>query len=101
LEVIEMKSAAVSQLKASLSEYLSFVKDGEEVLITERGKPIAKVVPIDGASKVSARRMELARRGIIRLGRGRVSEETAKGLPVVNIPQDVLAGIMDEVREED
>ncbi|PYN64673.1 MAG: type II toxin-antitoxin system prevent-host-death family antitoxin, partial [Candidatus Rokuibacteriota bacterium] len=40
-----MTSAAVAKLKASLSEYLARVKAGEEVIVTERGKPIAKIVP--------------------------------------------------------
>jgi len=33
-----MKTAAVSELKARLSEYLNQVKAGMEVLITDRGK---------------------------------------------------------------
>jgi prevent-host-death family protein len=40
-----METAAISKLKASLSEYLSKVKAGEKVLVTERGKPIAKIIP--------------------------------------------------------
>ena len=40
-----MKTATVSKLKASLSEYLRQVKAGEEVLVTERGRPIAKLAP--------------------------------------------------------
>ena len=40
-----MKTATVSKLKASLSEYLRQVKAGEEVLVTERGRPIAKLTP--------------------------------------------------------
>ena len=40
------RSATVSKLKATLSEHLARVKAGEEVIITERGKPIAKIVPI-------------------------------------------------------
>jgi prevent-host-death family protein len=39
------KTAAVSELKASLSRYLDHVKAGEEVIVTERGRPIARVVP--------------------------------------------------------
>ena len=40
-----MKTAGVAELKASLSKYLKHVKDGKEVIITERGKAIARVVP--------------------------------------------------------
>lgn len=62
-----MKSAAVSKLKATLS--LARVKAGEELIVLERGKPIAKLVPIprDGAAS-SAHLVDLARGGIVRLG---------------------------------
>ena len=41
-----MKAAKVSELKAGLSKYLARVKRGEQVVITERGRPIAKLVPL-------------------------------------------------------
>jgi prevent-host-death family protein len=41
-----MKAAKVSELKAGLSKYLARVKRGEQVLITERGRPVAKLVPL-------------------------------------------------------
>ncbi len=68
-----MKSAAVSKLKASLSEYLARVKAGEEVIVTERGKPIAKIVPLrHDQADVSAHLLELARAGLVRLGSGKL-----------------------------
>ena len=37
-----MKNVAkVSELRASMSKYLARVKEGEEVVITQRGKPVA------------------------------------------------------------
>ena len=39
-----MPTAAVSDLKARLSEYLKRVKAGPEILITDRGKPVARQV---------------------------------------------------------
>lgn len=68
-----MKSARVSELKASLSRYLARVKRGEEVVVTERGHPIAKLVPVTadalgGEPRLSA----LERAGVIRRGAGRL-----------------------------
>ena len=61
-----MKTAAVSKLKASLSEYLARVKAGEEVIVTERGKPIAKIVPFGGnEAEIPAHLLEKARAGLI------------------------------------
>jgi len=37
----------VRELKNSLSAYLAKVKDGEEVVVTDRGTPVARLVPID------------------------------------------------------
>jgi prevent-host-death family protein len=68
-----MKSAAVAELKASLSRYLAGVKAGEQLVITERGKPIAKIVPIRvGDSEEERRLHELEARGLVRLGSARL-----------------------------
>ena len=42
-----MVVASVATLKASLSELLAGVKAGEEVVITERGRPVARIVPYE------------------------------------------------------
>jgi prevent-host-death family protein len=34
------------QLKSKLSEYMRRVKAGETIIVTERGKPIGQIVPI-------------------------------------------------------
>jgi len=68
-----MRSAAISELKATLSEILTHVKAGEEVVVTERGKPIAKIMPfLPQGNQASAHLAELARAGLIRLGSGKV-----------------------------
>ena len=48
-----MKTAKVSELKASLSKYVAHVKSGEEVLVTERGKPVAKPAECVSGSSVA------------------------------------------------
>jgi prevent-host-death family protein len=37
----------IATLKASLSELLANVKAGEEVVVTERGRPVARIVPYE------------------------------------------------------
>jgi prevent-host-death family protein len=64
-----VKIANISALKASLSEYLAGVKAGEEVVVTERGRPVAKIVPYrPGPEDIS----DLVRSGEVRLGVGRL-----------------------------
>lgn len=41
-----MKQVGVRELKNSLSRYLGRVKDGEIITITDRDKPVARLVPI-------------------------------------------------------
>ena len=38
-------SVNIRELKAHLSKYLRKVKEGKTVLITERGKPIGRIIP--------------------------------------------------------
>jgi prevent-host-death family protein len=65
-----VKTVAVSELKSLLSKYLSQVKAGEEVVITDRGKPIAKLIPISRADMdISAHLMTLERAGLARIGK--------------------------------
>ncbi len=42
-----MISAGIKELKNNLSRYLSQVKNGEDILVTERGKAIARIIRDD------------------------------------------------------
>jgi prevent-host-death family protein len=63
-----MTTVGVAQLKAQLSRYLDTVKHGEEVVVTERGRPIAKLVALGGTERAESRRERLARAGVLVLG---------------------------------
>lgn len=41
---------AVTDLRAHLSDWLGRARDGEEVVVTDRGIPVARLVGIDTAS---------------------------------------------------
>lgn len=95
-----MKTTAVAQLKASLSKYLAQVKSGEEILITERGKPVAKLVPLTrDRSTVSGHLLELERAGILRLGTGRLPDDFWK-LPRPRDPKGRILKALLAEREE-
>ena len=59
-----MRSTGIAELKAGFSEYLARVKAGEEVLITEHGRPVARIVPLSAAETSGVE--ELVRAGILR-----------------------------------
>ena len=44
------KAIGVRELKARLSEYLDAVQEGKEVIVTDRGRPVARLVPMQGGS---------------------------------------------------
>ena len=91
-----MKTATVSKLKASLSEYLRRVKAGEEVLVTERGRPIAKLSPAVSSQTLPQHLREMERQGLIKLGSG----ELPKGFWDLPRPKDPKGFILKAVLEE-
>lgn len=68
-----MKKVSISQLKSRLSEYLKKVKAGEDVFVTERGKPIAKIIPFTHTGVDLDNLKELEKNGLIRIGTGKLS----------------------------
>ncbi len=70
-----MKTAPVSDLKARLSEYLNQVKAGMEVLITDRGKPVARLVPILRSKDLKESLVRMEKQGLIRLGSGKLPKD--------------------------
>ncbi len=45
-----MIKAGVRDLKDNLSRYLTSVKNGDRIVVTEHGRPIARIVPVDRKS---------------------------------------------------
>lgn len=96
-----MTYAAVSQLKASVSEYLSRVKAGEEILITDRGKPIAKIIPLQRSDDMMDTRMlHLERTGLARVGKGQTPEEIWESPVARDSAGQALAALLDERESE-
>ena len=63
-----MKTTTVSQLKTLLSAYLRQVKTGEEVLITEHGRPIARLLPIENPVSLSDHLLDMEKKGLLKRG---------------------------------
>lgn len=62
----------IAKLKASLSEFMAMVKSGHEVLVTDRGKPVAKITAYTGSD---AGQDDLVRSGLLRKGSGRIGSD--------------------------
>lgn len=61
-----MKTTGIAELKAKLSEFLTSVKAGEEIVVTDRGKPFARIAPLKSALKGEKGLEDLERAGLIR-----------------------------------
>ena len=91
-----MNRVAVRELKSRLSEYLSLVKVGEEIVVTERGRSIAKIVPLRSSESLPDRLADMDRQGLIRLGSGRLPE----GFWAIPRVQDVEGRALGALRAE-
>jgi len=78
-----MDAAGIKEIKNNLSRYLARVKAGEEILITERGKPIARIIKEDERN-VSIRRelSSLIRKGLIVLPSQSINRENPPQIKV-------------------
>lgn len=75
-----MSTVGVKELKNRLTQYLRRTKQGEEVLVTERGKPIAVIQPIQSAAPVVSLEARLAKLA----AQGRVTLPTRRPLKKVH-----------------
>ena len=62
-----MRSESISSAKNQLSALIKRVQRGEPILITDRGVPVAKLVPVELGPGVPERIVGLAQRGLARL----------------------------------
>lgn len=69
-----MKRVAVRELKDRLSEYLALVKAGEEVVVTERGKPVARLAPLPSYQVLPQYLGEMEKLGLVRRRSGRLPD---------------------------
>lgn len=93
-----MKTAPVSKLKASLSEYLRRVKAGDEVLVTERGRPIARLLPVQAVAWPERLR-QMEQEGRIKLGSGKLPKDFWR-MPRPKDPKGLVIKALLEEREE-
>ena len=65
-----LTKVGVRELRDHLSDYLRRVRDGERILITDRGKPIGELSPAEGRETVE-QAFQLVRQGLARWNGGK------------------------------
>jgi prevent-host-death family protein len=105
-----MNMARVAELKNNLSRYLSYVREGGEVLILDRDTPVARLVPFAAGHEIRAEGLaaeeqlgQMERQGLISRGNpAAVREwlESRRPLPVPAGTRSLLETLL-EMRAED
>ena len=84
---------AISALRAELSQWIARARDGEEVVVTDRGTPVARLLPVDTAPLLDT----LVQRGVLSRPR-RPDRPAARGTARVRASRPV-ADLVSEQRE--
>lgn len=93
------RTASVVELKAKLSEHLRQVKSGHELIVTERGIPVARMLPLDDGERRSTRRLRLTRSGALKPGRGKLPAVLRRPPTGPDQGQAVVDGLLAERRD--
>ena len=87
---------SVGRLKAQLSHFLRRARAGEPVVVTDRGRPVARLVGLEGEAALESRLDELVQAGLAR--------RPSRPLPEVFLraprPSDPEGRSLDAVLEE-
>lgn len=94
-----MNPISVSDLKAQLSEQLRHVKEGETLIVTERGRAVARIVPVEGADRYDADLMRLMEAGALRPGSGTLDAAFWELTPPAD-PDAAVLGALIAARQE-
>ena len=65
-----MKTTTITEAKNGLSALIDRVRAGESILITDRGRPVARLEPVNARGDADGRLARLERSGAMRVGTG-------------------------------
>lgn len=100
-----MREVGLRELKNRLSEYVRLVREGETVMVTDRGQVVAELRPPEPDSELARKYpklVEMARRGLVRLPLKPNGPDAYPRLPVAASPASSVssAEILDWLRED-
>ena len=76
----------IRELRAGLSRYIEQVKQGEEIVVTEHGRPVARLVPMNGERKID----RLIREGVVIPARSRTGWRPETLIPVEGSVSEIV-----------
>lgn len=92
-----MRTVNIADLKAQLSAHIQHVREGEEVLVCDRNKPVARIIPYEAGDHAEDEKQLIAR-GILRPPLKRRTSSSWPQ-PPGDVPAVVASRLWDEERE--
>ncbi len=75
----------IREAKMHLSKYLKAVREGREVIITDRGRPVGRIVPIQNSDlPITSRLRQMEEQGLIQSIAGKAQKKIPPLIPVSN-----------------
>lgn len=84
---------AISTFRADLARWIERARAGEEIVVTDRGTPVARLVPVESAPLLD----DLVRRGVLSRPRG-ADRPAARGAARVRA-RGPVADLVGELRD--
>ena len=89
-----MTTVGSRELKTHLGRYLRLVRDGAKIVVTDRGRPVAELVPISPERRATDERLrELEALGVVSCG------DRSPLLPFESVQQSADAGLSEAIIE--
>jgi antitoxin (DNA-binding transcriptional repressor) of toxin-antitoxin stability system len=95
-----MRTVNVTELQINLIAWLERVRVGEEVLVSDLDRPIARLLPVEISDEVEAVELEMAAAGLVRLPTEELPESFWEMEAPVVVMEDIVAAVRAE-RDED
>lgn len=95
-----MQTVNIAELKSNLSAYLEQVKNGEELIVKDRNRPIARVMPLAPGEDLDAEEESLVAAGLMNLPLNEKSDDFLS-LPAPKVSSEIVREIMRVERDED
>ena len=93
---MELHTYGIREAKANLSKLVKLVQSGKKIVLTDRGKPVGQIVPIEGEMTVQEKINRLEELGMIETRRNKI----AASLPEpIKLPNGLAQKILQEDRE--
>lgn len=95
-----MQTVNIAELKSNLSAFLEQVRNGAELIVKDRNRPIARLMPLAAGDDLDAEEEILVGAGLMRLPLEAKSDEFLD-MPAPEVSLDIIREMIRSERDED